>query len=321
MNMIARHPLAGIYAAALTPLQQDLSVDAKAVPPFLSFLANRGCHGALVFGTTGEGPSFSVSEREAVLRAAQTVRPNHPNFRLLAGTGTPSLGETVELTRMAFDLGCEGVVVLPPYFFRKASDDGLFEWFSLVIRRAVPEGGYLLGYHFPGMTGVQLSLDLLARLKEAYPQRFAGIKDSSGDRQHAIALGTRFGPDLLVLNGNDGLLLPALEHQAGGAITAMANLYSPLLRQVWDAFMQDGDAREAQVQLDIRRRVLERYQPFPPILKAMLTQLHAAERWPVKPPLLPVASQVEETCLQELRECDKPRQHAGGQPGSGAPAQ
>ena len=202
MNMTTRHPLAGIYAAALTPLKPDLSLAPEAVVPFLKFLAVRECHGALLFGSTGEGPSFSARERETLLRVAQEVRRTHPNFRLLAGTGTASLDETVELTRMAFDLGCEGVVVLPPYFFRKASDDGLFEWFSLVIRRAVPKGGYLLGYHFPGMTGVPLSLDLLARLKAAYPEEFAGIKDSSGDRQHAIALGARFGHDLLVLNGN-----------------------------------------------------------------------------------------------------------------------
>jgi len=304
-----RHPLAGIYAAALTPLKQDFSVAPEAVVPLLSFLAARECHGALLFGTTGEGPSFSPREREAVLRAAQEVRRTHPSFRLLAGTGTPSLDETVELTRMAFDLGCEGVVVLPPYFFRKASDDGLFEWFSLVIRRAVPKGGYLLGYHFPGMTGVPLSLDLLARLKDDCPGEFAGVKDSSGDPQHAVSLGARFGSDLLVLNGNDGLFLHALEHHAGGAITAIANLYSPMLRQVWDVFTQHGDATGAQAQLNLCRRVLDRYQPFPPILKAMLARQHGFERWPVRPPLLSVASQIEETCLQELLGCDEARQH------------
>jgi 4-hydroxy-tetrahydrodipicolinate synthase len=229
----------------------------------------------------------------------------YPEFRILAGTGTPSLDETISLTRAAFEVGCQGVVVLPPYYFRKVSDDGLFAWFDEVIRRAVPDGGYLLGYHIPGQTGIPLSLDLLERLKQAHPKKFAGIKDSSADADFAVALGARFGPDLLVLNGNDGLFLHALEYNAGGAITAMANLYSPLLRQVWDIFIQGGDAIEAQEQLHIRRRVLDRYQPFPPILKAMLARLHGFERWPLRPPLLPVLPRMEETCLQELSECER----------------
>ncbi len=304
--MPTRHPLSGIYAAALTPLKQDFSVDSEAVVRLLSFLAARDCHGALLFGTTGEGPSFSAKERAAALRVAREVRQTYPDFRLLAGTGTPSLDETVEQTRMAFELGYDGVVVVPPYYFRKASEDGLFEWFDLVIQRAVPRGGYLLGYHIPAQTGITLSMDLLARLKDAHPNKFAGLKDSSADPEHAVALGGRFGPDLLVLTGNDGLFLHALEHHAGGAITALANLFSPYLRQVWNIFIQGGDAFLAQEQLNSRRRVIDRYHPFPAILKAMLARLYAFERWPVRPPLLPVSAQIEEICLQELHDCDEP---------------
>jgi 4-hydroxy-tetrahydrodipicolinate synthase len=117
------------------------------------------------FGTTGEGPSFSPTERLEALRSALLVRQKHPQFRLLFGTGTPSLEETASLTRAAFDLGVDGVVVLPPYYFRKVSDDGLMAWFSQVIETAVPAGGALLGYHFPNMSGVPLSLDLPGRLK------------------------------------------------------------------------------------------------------------------------------------------------------------
>ncbi len=304
--MTTLHPLSGIYAAAVTPLKPDYSIDLEAVNPFLHFLAARDCHGVLLFGTTGEGPSFSARERQAVLQIAQDVRTTFPEFKLLAGTGTPSLDETIELTRRAFDLGCDGVVVLPPYYFRKVSDDGLFAWFQQVIQRAVPRDGYLLGYHIPGQSGVPLSLELLARLKDAYPNQFAGIKDSSADAEFAVELGGCFGSQLLVLNGNDGLLLHALEYNAGGAITAMANLYSPLLRQVWNIFSQDGDALEAQERLNIRRRILDRYQPFPPILKALLARQHGFERWTVRPPLLPIASQLEQTCWQELQDCQEP---------------
>jgi 4-hydroxy-tetrahydrodipicolinate synthase len=311
------HPISGIYAAALTPFKDDYSIDTGAISPFLQFLASHDCHGALLFGTTGEGPSLSPSERETILRAAQEVRVTFPDFQLLVGTGTPSLDETVELTRMAFQLGCEGVVVLPPYYFRKVSDEGLFAWFQQVIKRAVPAGKYLLGYHIPGQTGVPFSLDLLARLKDAFPAKFAGIKDSSGDPEYAMTLGGRFGRDLLVLTGNDGLLLHALEYNAGGAITAMANLYGPMLRQVWNIYLQDGDAIEAQEQLNIRRRVLDRYQPFPPTLKAMLKHLYGFKRWVVRPPLLPISARIEETCLQELRDCEEADAKLPGEPDDG----
>ncbi len=136
-----------------------------------------------------------------IFRAALAVHETHPDFRLLAGTGTPSLSETVHLTRADFDLGCDGVVVLPPYFFRKVSDEGLFAFFSHLIRRAVPSDGCLLGYHIPSLTGVGFSIDLLTHLKKTFPRQFTGIKDSSHEAGFAHTLGARFGSDLLVLTG------------------------------------------------------------------------------------------------------------------------
>ena len=143
------HPLAGVYAAAVTPLKLDSTLDLEAVPVLLRFLASRGCHGALLFGTTGEGPSFSPKERETFMRSVRVYRQQLQGFKLLAGTGTPSLSETIELTKLSFDLGYDGVVVLPPYYFRKATDEGLFNWFSELIKKDVPTKGHLLGYHIP----------------------------------------------------------------------------------------------------------------------------------------------------------------------------
>src|SRR5512147_2067101 len=103
--MTSSHPLAGVYAAAVTPLQEhDSSIDLESVPVILKFLASRGCHGVVLFGTTGDGPSFSPTEREAVMRAACAYRDQLPGFRLIAGTGTPSLDESIQLTKLAFDL-------------------------------------------------------------------------------------------------------------------------------------------------------------------------------------------------------------------------
>ena len=297
---MTRHPLAGVYAAALTPLHLDSSLDLEAVAPYLAFLAARGCHGALIFGTTGEGPSFSPTERGAVWQTALLVREQFPNFRLLAGTGTPSLTETIELTRAAFDLGYDGVVVLPPYYFRKATDEGLLNWFRELIHKAVPSDGYLFGYHFPGVAGIGFSLELLARLKDAFPVKFAGIKDSSHDADFARALGQKFGDDLAVFSGTDSDFTLALENHAAGCITAPANLISPDLRAVYDAFITGNNTSAAQKRVTHQRHILEKYPPFQPALKALVHRLHGQPRWPVRPPLVELSPESESALLHEF---------------------
>jgi 4-hydroxy-tetrahydrodipicolinate synthase len=297
------HPLSGIYAAVITPLYPNYAVDESALPYLLDFLAGRGCHGALLFGTTGEGPSFAAYERIEACKVALQVRQAHPNFKLLLGTGTPSLDETAALTRAAFDLGFDGAVALPPYYFRKASDDGLFAWFSEVIRRAVPSGGAFFGYHIPPVSGVALSFELLARLKDAFPNQFTGLKDSSADREHGRLLGERFGNDLLIFCGTDPMLGGALKGGAGGCITAPANLFSPVLRRLWEAYLGGADPSEAQAQIEAYRAIIDRYPPAPPLLKALLARLHPGgmPRFPVRPPLTPVSREVEDRAYAELQ--------------------
>ena len=298
--MTSVHPLAGVYAAAVTPLKSDSSLDLQSVPLLIDFLASRGCHGAVLFGTTGEGPSFSPLEREAVMRAASVSRPDVPNFRLIAGTGTPSLSESIDLTRLAFNLGFDAALVVPPYYFRKATDNGLFMWFSELIKKAVPADKYILGYHFPSVVGIGFSIELLARLKDAFPTQFAGIKDSSHDADLARDLGAKFGSDLVALTGTDSYLQMAMENKAAGCITAPANLISPDLREVWDLISEGKDVSEAQERVNKRRHILEKYPPFPPTLKALLHRLHGLPRWSVKPPLESIASEIEEQALQEF---------------------
>jgi 4-hydroxy-tetrahydrodipicolinate synthase len=294
------HPLSGVYVASLTPLKADFSLDLDSVPVYLDFLAKRGCHGALLLGTTGEGPSFATAERLDLFRAALKVRETHPSFRLLAGTGTPSLTETAELNRAAFDLGFDGVVCLPPFYYRKATDEGLFNWFEAVITRSVPADAFLLGYHFPGVAGIGFSVPLLSRLKDAFPVQFAGIKDSSHDAELAHNLGDLFGEELLVLTGTDTYVQLAMNNHAGGCITAPANLISPDLRAVYDAFTQKRDATEAQKKVTEQRHILEKYPPFPPALKALVSKLHGLPRWAVRPPLDPMTDAALESELAEL---------------------
>ncbi len=295
-----RSPIAGVFVAAVTPLTTDDQPDLTAIPALLRFFAQRGCHGALLLGTTGEGPSFSPEERAGIFHAARTVREAAPGFLLLAGTGTPSLTETIEISRRAFEADFDGVVVLPPYYYRKVSDEGLFAWFSRVIDGAVPADRALFGYHIPQISGVPLSLDLLARLKMAFPHRFAGIKNSSGDSDLAQKLGDRFGQDLRVFTGNDTLFEHALDHQAAGCITAPANIFSPELRRIWEARAAGKRDPVSAVRLDRARRILDKYQPAAPTLKGILADRFGFPAWPVRPPLLTAGQSTLRAVIQEL---------------------
>jgi 4-hydroxy-tetrahydrodipicolinate synthase len=301
--MTSQHPLAGVYAAAVTPLreQPDPTLDLESVPLLMQFLASRGCHGIVLFGTTGEGPSFSPTERETLMRAVCEARGEAmPGFRLIAGTGTPSLSETIDLTRLAFDLGYDGVLVVPPYYFRKATDNGLFAWFSEVIKKSVPSDGFMLGYHFPNVAGIGLSLELLKRLKDTFSTQFAGIKDSSHDADLARNLGEKFGSDLVVLTGTDSYLQLAMQNQAAGCITAPANILSPDLREIWDFMNNEKDPSEALARVKRQRDILDKYPPFPPTLKALLHRLHGFPRWSVRPPLESISQELEEQVVQEF---------------------
>ena len=274
-----------MYAASITPIDEKGNPDLKAIPEYVAFLANRGCHGSLILGTTGEGTSFSPEERVAIWEAAVSVRDTYPAFRLFAGTGTPSLTETISLNRAAFDLGFDAVVVLPPFYYRNVGDEGLFDWYAQIIESSVPEGKHLLGYHIPALSGVSLSLDLLKRLNSFDEHKFAGLKDSSGDREHAHMLVANLDSKLILV-GHDKLFADALKAGASGCITALANLESPSLRAIWDAHERGEINIDVQNSVNEARSVLDSQPPAPSFLKAMLHELHNFPKWSVRAPLL-----------------------------------
>ncbi len=301
--------LQGIYAAAITPILPNGDLDPEGLPSYLSFLAKQGCHGALLLGTTGEGPSFSREEREQILKTALTVRQEYADFGLLAGTGTPSLEETILLTKTAFSLGYDGVVVLPPYYFRTAPEAGLFAWYEQILRRAVPDDGKLLIYHIPPMSGISLSIDFLKKLKDQYPHNFAGLKDSSGDESFCSQLGDQFGSDLAIFNGKDNLFPLALKHRAAGCITAGANLFAHFLRQTWEAYQHKDDHtfNHFSEVLQKARPVIDQFPPASALVKGLLPLLTAFPRWETRLPLQPLSEESINRAYQLLIEaCGNP---------------
>jgi 4-hydroxy-tetrahydrodipicolinate synthase len=297
--MAERHSLGGVYVAAITPVDGEFIPDFTAIHQLMEFYADSGCHGALILGSTGEGPSFNPADRFEIMQAAAQIKKTRPDFRLFAGTGTPSLMETIGLNQAAFGLGYDGVVTLPPYYFRSATEDGLFSWFSHVIRHSVPDGKMLLGYHIPQTSGVRLSVDLLQRLVEAFPQQFGGVKDSEGSLENTQAFVSEF-PDKLILVGNDRLMTAGLEAGASGCITAMANLISPWLRQIYDQFGSEEGA-EIQAKVSEARTLLDGYAPFPATIKALMNELGGSPDWPVLPPLVPLAPKARAEVVSKFK--------------------
>lgn len=286
--------LNGVFAASITPLKSDFSPDLSALPQYLNFLASRGCHGALLLGTTGEGPSFSSHQRVEIINSALEVRQDWPDFRLLIGTGTPSLDETINLTRTVFERGLDGVVLLPPYYFQRSDDNGLYAWFAEVMEKSVPSKGSIIAYHIPGISGIELSINLLTRLRKDFPDKFVGLKDSSGEMKFSNDLARAFGDNLTVFTGNDRFFSMALNNGASGCITAAANIISPILRNLWDSYQGGESTIDLQTKVDSFREKIEMFPPFPPLIKFILAQKFNFPHWAVCPPLSPLSEDTKE---------------------------
>ncbi len=282
--------LSGIYAAAVTPMRSDGRLDLPALQTHLRRLAGQGLTGVLLMGTTGEGTSLSLDERTDLLRAAVEV---DTGLRIMAGTGTPSLLDTITATREAFALGADHALLLPPYYFKDVSAQGLADYFRRLLDSAVPEGRGVLMYHIPQVSGVDISTDLLDLLVGEIGERIMGLKDSSGDLAHACMLTARY-PALRVFVGSDSLLLDALHCGAAGAITAGANVLAPLLMDVYTSYNADLDAdalRTRQAKLSAARAVLDAYTPFPASLKRLLADYYGDIQPDVRPPLVSLHAQ------------------------------
>ena len=293
--MESRVDLKGVLAAVLTPMDEDLSPDYPAFAAHCQRLLASGCHGLSVFGTTGEANSLSVNERLAALEAL--LERGVPPEKLLPGTGSCALTDTVLLSRAALEAGTAGALVLPPFYYKGVGDDGLFCFFAEVVERVGDDGLRLYLYHIPQMTGIDLGLPLISRLIDAYPGIVVGTKDSSGDRERILTL-CRELPDFSVLAGTETLLLETLRSGGEGCISATVNVTSRLARRVYDAHSA-GKADEAEALQDRLTQLRASIEAYPviPALKRLMAHLTGDEQWRnIRPPL----SSLEERQAKDL---------------------
>jgi 4-hydroxy-tetrahydrodipicolinate synthase len=295
----SRVGLNGVLAAVLTPMDEDLNPDHQALATHCHRLLAAGCHGLSVFGTTGEANSLSVDERLAALQAL--VESGVPQEKLLPGTGSCALTDTVRLSRAALEAGTAGALVLPPFYYKGVGDDGLFRFFAEVVERVGDDRLRLYLYHIPQMTGVDLGLPLISRLIDAYPSIVVGTKDSSGDRGRIMTLCREF-PGFSVLAGTETLLLETLRSGGEGCISATVNVTSRLARRVHDAHAA-GKADEAealQERLTQLRASIEAY-PVIPALKVIMADMTNDKAWRnLRPPLSELDEKQTKHLLSEV---------------------
>lgn len=279
--------LSGVFAPVVTPFFAELAVDSTHFVRFCRWLLTQGA-GLAVFGTNSEGNSLSVEEKLECLNlfAAEGI----PSQRLMPGTGCCALPETVKLSRAAAQAGMAGVLMLPPFFYKNVSDEGLFASYSEVVERVGDRRLKIVLYHIPQVSGIAISRGLIERLIHRYPQTVVGIKDSSGDMAHTRMLLTNF-PDFRVFCGSEAFLLETLQGGGAGCISATANINPAAIADLYGNWKQESSLAK-QTALNTVRKCLEAY-PMIPALKACIAHFGSCESFAnVRPPLVRLAPEV-----------------------------
>jgi 4-hydroxy-tetrahydrodipicolinate synthase len=278
--------ITGVYCAAVTPVTNDLAPDHAAFVAHCHRLLDDGCDGIAMLGTTGEANSFSSDERKTLLEAviAGGVGPE----RVLPGTGVTALTETVELTRHALSLGVSRVVMLPPFYYKGISDDGLFASYAEIVERIGDARLQVVLYHIPQFSAVPITFPVIARLRARYPSVFVGLKDSAGEIANMVALVDEF-PGFAVFAGADPLMLPLLRKGGAGCITATSNLVAKDLAFIFRHHADPAraaDVEAAQARVVAMRSLVSKFAQIASI-KALIARQTGQVSWRnLRPPLL-----------------------------------
>src|SRR6266436_1932688 len=256
---MASQNFAGVLVPVLTPFiatgTQSGEPDAGRFIAFCRWLLDQGADGLAIFGTTSEANSMSAGERMGLLD--RLVASGIPPAKLMPGAGACSVTEAATLIRHAVGHGVGGVLMLPPFYYKGMDDDGLFAFFAGVIDRVASPALRMYLYHIPPQTVLGLSLDLVGRLIDAYPNTVVGLKDSSGDWNNTVALLDRF-PGFAVFPGSEVFLLDGLRKGGAGCITATGNVNVPGIRKLYDNW-QGSQADALQAQVTTLRKTLQAY--------------------------------------------------------------
>jgi 4-hydroxy-tetrahydrodipicolinate synthase len=310
----------GVLAPVVTPFKADLSPDRERFIRHCQWLLSQNC-GLAVFGTNSEANSMSAEERMTLLDAL--VAAGIDPYRMMPGTGCCSITETVELTAHAVKHGCAGVLMLPPFYYKNVSEEGLYRYFSEVVRRVGDTRLKIYLYHIPPVAIVGITPKLVARLLKAYPNAIAGMKDSSGDWNNTKifldafaetarpvadspwrAPTARVARTFDVFVGNESFLLANMRNGGVGTISATANVNPAAIHKLYSEWNTADDADQQQSKLNVVREVFSR-RKFPSMIAALKQAIAIYRNDPewtrVRPPLVELTTEQAKLLATELK--------------------
>ncbi len=290
--------ITGVLAPVVTPYRPDFSPDPDRLLRHCHWLLSQGVRLA-VFGTTSEANSLAADERIELLE--QLVSGGVEAARIMPGTGCCAVTDTTRLTAHAVKLGCGGVLMLPPFYYKGVSDEGLFRGFAEVIERVGDTRLRIYLYNIPPVSQVAITVPLIERLLKAYPGIVAGAKDSSGKWENTKAYLDNFAAQNFdVFPGSEAFLLQGLRHGSAGCISATANVNPAAIAQLF-ATWQGSDADARQLELNHVRGIFVRY-PMIPALKAAIAHFGDDALWnTVRPPLVEMTGEQTASLVSELQ--------------------
>jgi 4-hydroxy-tetrahydrodipicolinate synthase len=292
-----RH-FSGVIAPVLTPFGEDGGPDAERFVAHCQWLMQEGCTALAPFGTTSEGNSLGVDERMELLE--ELADSDFDAGKLMPGTGSCSLADAIVLTRHAVDLGCGGVLMLPPFYYKAPNEDGLFRFFAEVIENVGDDRLKVYLYHIPPVAQVGFSLSLIGRLIKAFPDTVVGLKDSSGDWSNTAAILDAY-PQFEVFPGSEIFLLDGLRKGAVGCISATCNVSAAAIRNVYDNW-RSADADRLQGDITALRKAIQAY-PMIPALKAIIAHYRQDPAWArLRPPFTDLSAADAAKAIQTLAE-------------------
>jgi 4-hydroxy-tetrahydrodipicolinate synthase len=292
--------ITGVLSPVITPFKADLSPDAgRFVQQCKWLLANKV--GLAVFGTNSEANSLAADERMVLLD--QLVEAGVDPARMMPGTGCCALTDSVRLTAHAVKLGCAGTLMLPPFYYKGVSDEGLYRNYAEIVERVGDARLRIYLYHIPQVSQVPISLKLIERLLKTYPKNIAGTKDSSGDWNNTKSTLDAYAKDGFdVFPGSETFLLAGMRSGAKGCISATANVNPAAIHELY-ANWQSAEADTMQAGLDRVRGIFQKY-PMIPAMKRAIAHWSGHAGWgTVRPPLVEASAEQSKALIAELQAC------------------
>lgn len=295
------HPaISGLWPALLHPLLEGGDIDTELAVAHAKAQLAAGCDGVTLFGTTGEGPAFTVAERKALLDAllAAGVRPD----QLVVTISAVALGDAISLGRHALERGVQRQMLMPPFYFKQPRDAGIVEAVSAVVRGIGSDALRLVLYHFPAISTAGFTRAAIAELLMRHPVQVVAIKDSTGDLEHTLGLVKAF-PQLSVLVGAEPHVAPVMQAGGAGTICGLANVAPGLMRRIVSAPAQiSTDDTHLMTQL-LALHAVKPGMPFVPVYKVILAEQSGNPNWVgVRAPLSPLEPDEDAAVRQGYRD-------------------